>query len=113
MMGAMEKRLTPLGRRILGVFVGVLLALLFPSCTPQQGDRVVAVLQQAASGCVRIEKLEVHGKVEDVCVSLDELRKMVAAGLAAKEAIERIASPSSSASAAPPFSSAAPAASSR
>jgi len=100
-------------RRIVSLCVGGALSWLAVwGCTPQQGDRVVAVLQQAASGCVQIEKLEVGGKVQDVCISLDELRKMVAAGLAAKEAIERIASPSSSASAAPPSSSAAPAASS-
>ena len=85
------------------MFGAALAALLSWACTPQQGDRVVAVLQQAASGCVQIEKLEVNGKVQDVCVSLDELRKMVAAGLAAKDAIERIGAP-----AAPAASSASP-----
>lgn len=86
----------------MGLCFGAGVALLcWWGCTPQQGDRVVAVLQQAASGCVQIERLEINGKVQDVCVSLDELRKMVAAGLAAKEALERLAAPSTSASAAP------------
>ena len=77
-------------RRLLGLTIGgaigVMMHAILAACTPQQGDRALAVLTAGHAGCVVVELLQVDGRTESVCLAVEEIREAVRLALTARSA---------------------------
>lgn len=67
----------------IGGAIGVMIHAILAACTPQQGDRALAVLEASRAGCVVVELLEVEGRTERVCVAIEAIRDAVRAARSA------------------------------